>query len=78
MCRLINALSTTQDFVHYFSICRPKFVFVDEGLWDVANAALHENHGLKSTQVIVLGDGKDDDAVHVSICHILNPGVHWN
>jgi hypothetical protein len=54
-----------QDFVHYFSICRPRFVFVDKSLWDVANAALYEIQGLETTQVIVLGDGKDDDVVHV-------------
>jgi len=71
-------LSTTQDFVHYFSICRPKFVFVDKGLWDVANAALYEIQGLKATQVIVLGEGKDDDAVHVKKFHIFILGVHLN
>jgi hypothetical protein len=63
-------LSTTQDFVHYFSICRPQFVFVDKGLWDVANAALNEIQGLETTQVIVLGEGKDDHVVHVRIRHL--------
>jgi hypothetical protein len=69
--RLMNVLSTTQDFVHYFSICRPKFVFVDASLWDVANAALYEIHGLEATQVTVLGDGGSDEIVHVRIFHIL-------
>jgi hypothetical protein len=58
-------LSTTQDFVHYFSICRPRFVFVDKSLWGVASSALYEVQGLETTQVIVLGEGKDDDVVHV-------------
>jgi hypothetical protein len=56
--------------MHYFSICRPKFVFVDWSLWDVANAALYEIQGLETTQVMVLGDEKDDDVVHVRLCSL--------
>jgi hypothetical protein len=73
--RLINTLSTTQDFVHYFSICRPRFVFVDKSLWDVANVALYEIRGLETTQVIVLGDEKDD-VVHVRMSYNLGVNFH--
>ena len=64
---LVNILSTKNDFLHYFSICRPKFVFVDASLWDVANAARDEIHGLEETRVIVLGEGKSNEVVHVKI-----------
>jgi 4-coumarate--CoA ligase len=51
----ISALSTTDDFIHCFSICRPRVVFVDHQLRERANSALMKISGLENSEIIILG-----------------------
>lgn len=55
---LINLLSTQDDFIHYFTICKPNLVVVDAEIYDVAVAALKRIPNLVKTEVVLLGKSK--------------------
>ena len=64
--RLMNFLSTTDDFLHYLKICRPKLVAIDPSLHDTIDKALISLPLLRQVNVISLL-GSDTGAVNVSL-----------
>ncbi|KAF4625843.1 hypothetical protein G7Y89_g12318 [Cudoniella acicularis] len=52
---LMNPMSTTEDFVHYFEICRPKLLVIDAELVEKVKTAISRIQGLKETEIVILG-----------------------
>ncbi|CAO2648201.1 Nn.00g074680.m01.CDS01 [Neocucurbitaria sp. VM-36] len=51
---LMNFLSTADDFVHYFTICKPKLVAIDPNLYETIAKALAKISSLRRIPVISL------------------------
>jgi len=63
----MNALSTAEEFVHFFAICRPKLLVVEFSLLESANEALSRTSGLASTKFVILGRSPSTELAQVCI-----------
>lgn len=70
MNRLMNPMSTVNDFVHYFEICRPGLLIADAELVEKARTALERVRGLEDTEIVVLGesDGSSSLGKILQVC----------
>ncbi|KAF2713314.1 acyl-CoA synthetases/AMP-acid ligases II [Pleomassaria siparia CBS 279.74] len=55
---LLNFLSTEDDFLHYFTICRPKLVVIDPDLYGVVFKALRRVQSLAVPHIITIGGSR--------------------
>ncbi|KAH6673101.1 acyl-CoA synthetases/AMP-acid ligases II [Halenospora varia] len=60
---LMNPMSTVNDFVHYFEICRPGLLITDAELVEKVRTALERVRGLEDTEIVVLGESDDSSSL---------------
>lgn len=51
----MNFLSTPDDFIHYFSVCKPRLIAIDPSLYGTIIKALTEIQSLFNVSIVSLG-----------------------